>query len=1550
MYLKPQYFATLLSALALFAFFLRPPAHADGQPEGSAPAAPVAAPPFECTDAVDVPVAECDDLLEIYRLTVAFRNWDAEHLENWLTPEVCTWAGVTCRDEHVTEIDLSGRSMRERPDILTRGTPLDAIAPRLEVLRAERSGLAGGVPRLQNFPRLVHLDLSHNELEGIAEAVGDERYRVAFDVGLDANANGGIETRLGALEHIDLSHNKLFGMVTADVRKFENLVYLDLSGNEDLSGPMPRAFMQLEDLTTLRFNGTGMCESADDEWNAWAATLGLYAGTFVNCGDAYCTDGSLVAGLGGPACRAIVDFFVHTEGSGWTRRSGWFNPEFVAPVCDWYGVWCDENKQVISLSVRNNDVRGELPASLSDIATLQNINVNHNAVGGTIPRSLEQLPALRAIEARSNRMNGPLPAWLLDVPSLRVLILGANGFAGTTDLLAGGHPDLEMLDLASNEIEGELGPWVQTFPRLTTLDLSDNEIHGQLPPELGQLPLEYLRLGRNKFSGRIPEEFGQLRRLLRLELQDNVINGNVPASLGDLSRLYRLRVDGNEWMGGCLPFELQELEAMEEIRFDGTNLQESRNPRFQQWLRGVGTVSRSEQFCDVGETLMCFDLVDIEAGPYVGDEEHFMFSFLEQVAGGGDRQQYAEVPAYAFDQLNWNGPPNGPVRGPNGVERWRPVRVTCDDIAGSDVATTSQLSEGEDVWSPHLPGMEGQYYLYVDGFELDWLSHEAVSADGAITVPRPAPIPEGQLGDLRRYGNGTVEVRNTLTDQAVLSFTSLDLMLSIAYPHQRGITSPIGAGGADGTINGEGRGRIDHANSFDTWADLLDPHGNRTFGVTIESFDRAVHDGMCYAPYTARRMCIRAPWGDPDDQRPPKAVRLDGPAGPINVTALPEHGRDRIDPRAVSIFNENDQPVSFAVQDVPQWMEMLDVAGEFEAGATTDLPFYIKGEFRERDTVLRGHIVLQTSALEGGGYVRIPVEVRSGVEEDEPAAFSWQDLTVRPGSEVRIPIYFSPAVEWAHSFQLQMQFDMSYLQFSHFQPSDGTKGYAFSAEMDAAGMLTVAAYDESGGSHPIASPTTLGHIVMKTEASAPTDGTVAYGMMLSGSAGDISGKNIPVVADASMLITASSEVQLGGQLYYFGTPTGETASEALAISNVKVGLFGTDSTTPLQLATTDEFGRYAFTAAVDGAYTVRPVATSDPRAEAALTAADAYTTLYAATGGIDFVEWTYRKIGDVNASAALDATDAYVTMSRVLGSIPDLSRFGLGDWAFVPASYEHDGSDWTKAPSSITIARAETSDLSLDFRGGFYGDVNASGLDAATKSIATLGLPDTTVVAGAMFTLPLHVAASEEAVGAFEVELTYDPALFAFDGAEATTDGWSVSAHVAEDGVVRVAGYERTGTKAGVIAGEAAPARLRFRALAGDGSTKTATLGFRGAAHLGNAAGADRLAETRSASVTIGTSVANEKAGLPESLALAPAFPNPFGLRTTIGYDVPEAASVRLAVYDVLGREVAVLVDETRPAGRHTAEFEASGLSSGLYLVRLTAGGHSATQRITLAR
>jgi gluconolactonase len=96
--------------------------------------------------------------------------------------------------------------------------------------------------------------------------------------------------------------------------------------------------------------------------------------------------------------------------------------------------------------------------------------------------------------------------------------------------------------------------------------------------------------------------------------------------------------------------------------------------------------------------------------------------------------------------------------------------------------------------------------------------------------------------------------------------------------------------------------------------------------------------------------------------------------------------------------------------------------------------------------------------------------------------------------------------------------------------------------------------------------------------------------------------------------------------------------------------------------------------------------------------------------------------------------------------------------------------------------------------------------------------------------------------------------------------------------------------------------------------------------------------------------VNEEQRSGPNFFELQRNYPNPFNPRTTIKYELAGPSMVRLSVYDILGREVAVLVNEKNDAGVHEVKFDGAALSSGVYLYRLEAGTFVQSRKLLLLR
>ena len=88
----------------------------------------------------------------------------------------------------------------------------------------------------------------------------------------------------------------------------------------------------------------------------------------------------------------------------------------------------------------------------------------------------------------------------------------------------------------------------------------------------------------------------------------------------------------------------------------------------------------------------------------------------------------------------------------------------------------------------------------------------------------------------------------------------------------------------------------------------------------------------------------------------------------------------------------------------------------------------------------------------------------------------------------------------------------------------------------------------------------------------------------------------------------------------------------------------------------------------------------------------------------------------------------------------------------------------------------------------------------------------------------------------------------------------------------------------------------------------------------------------------------------PETVELRHNYPNPFNPATNIVYFLPEAQQVRVGVYNVVGQQVAILVDETMRAGEHSVIWNASDMPSGIYIVQLETGNRIFTRKITLIK
>jgi len=93
-----------------------------------------------------------------------------------------------------------------------------------------------------------------------------------------------------------------------------------------------------------------------------------------------------------------------------------------------------------------------------------------------------------------------------------------------------------------------------------------------------------------------------------------------------------------------------------------------------------------------------------------------------------------------------------------------------------------------------------------------------------------------------------------------------------------------------------------------------------------------------------------------------------------------------------------------------------------------------------------------------------------------------------------------------------------------------------------------------------------------------------------------------------------------------------------------------------------------------------------------------------------------------------------------------------------------------------------------------------------------------------------------------------------------------------------------------------------------------------------------------------------EEGSLPESHLLSQNYPNPFNPTTKINYSISQTGIVTLTVFDVLGNEIASLVNEEKSTGNYEFTFDTAGLPSGIYFYKLQTGSFTETKKMILLR
>ena len=203
--------------------------------------------------------------------------------------------------------------------------------------------------------------------------------------------------------------------------------------------------------------------------------------------------------------EALVALYNATGGPDWYISDNWLSD---VPISEWEGVTTNGNGHVTELWLDGNQLSGEIPPELGNLANLTSLYIQETQLSGGIPPELGNLANLEFLWLEGNELSGEIP------PEL------------------GNLANLEFLGLGGNQLSGEIPPELGNLANLTSLYIQQTQLSGGIPPELGNLAnLKHLHLIWNQLSGEIPPEMGNLANLESLGLDGNELSGCVPNSL-----------------------------------------------------------------------------------------------------------------------------------------------------------------------------------------------------------------------------------------------------------------------------------------------------------------------------------------------------------------------------------------------------------------------------------------------------------------------------------------------------------------------------------------------------------------------------------------------------------------------------------------------------------------------------------------------------------------------------------------------------------------------------------------------------------------------------------------------------------------------------------------------------------------------------------------------------------------------------------------------------------------------------------------------------------
>jgi Leucine-rich repeat (LRR) protein len=223
----------------------------------------------------------------------------------------------------------------------------------------------------------------------------------------------------------------------------------------------------------------------------------------------------------------------------------------------------------------HNELTGELPHEIGNLASLERLYLDDNKLTGLIPSELWNLTKLEILWLSLNNFSEQkIAKEIKNLTNVYSLSLAQIQLIGTIPDEIWGLTKLQDLALYGNQLTGEISSSVENLKYLTQLHLNSNRLSGHIPQEIGQLAyLVRLSLGDNQLSGSAPIEIGNLKNLSSLHLESNLLTGAFPTEIGNATALTELDIATNQFTGE-LPASIAGLQNLSYLAINNNSFSE----------------------------------------------------------------------------------------------------------------------------------------------------------------------------------------------------------------------------------------------------------------------------------------------------------------------------------------------------------------------------------------------------------------------------------------------------------------------------------------------------------------------------------------------------------------------------------------------------------------------------------------------------------------------------------------------------------------------------------------------------------------------------------------------------------------------------------------------------------------------------------------------------------------------------------------------------------------------------------------------------------------